>query len=172
MRISDWSSDVCSSDLLAATSLAGETITYSYDALGRLVAVQSAGTINNNQAHSICYDPSGNRTQYKSSGTGSIAGCAPTPTPSPTPTPTPTPTPNTPPIAVNDSKSVTCQQYVTHNLTANDSDLDGDLPLTITALSRISGSATATIASASSVEIYSAAIGPPKPDRHRGRAHV
>src|SRR3546814_2563410 len=95
MRISDWSSDVCSSDL--------------------------------------------------SSGTGSIAGCAPTPTPSPTPTPTPTPTPNTPPIAVNDSKSVTCQQYVTHNLTANDSDLDGDLPLTITALSRISGSATATI---------------------------
>src|SRR3546814_14216160 len=66
----------------AATSLAGETITYSYDALGRLVAVQSAGTINNNQAHSICYDPSGNRTQYKSSGTGSIAGCAPTPTPS------------------------------------------------------------------------------------------
>src|SRR3546814_11287854 len=57
----------------AATSLAGETITYSYDALGRLVAVQSAGTINNNQAHSICYDPSGNRTQYKSSGTGSSA---------------------------------------------------------------------------------------------------
>src|SRR3546814_7331407 len=59
----------------AATSLAGETITYSYDSLGRLVAVQSAGTINNNQAHSICYDPSGNRTQYKSSGKIGRASC-------------------------------------------------------------------------------------------------
>src|SRR3546814_15033576 len=72
----------------AVASLAGETISYSYDALGRLVAVQSSGSINNNQAHSICYDPSGNRTQYKSSSTGTLATCS-TPTPSPTPTPTP-----------------------------------------------------------------------------------
>ncbi|MEQ1499263.1 MAG: Calx-beta domain-containing protein [Novosphingobium sp.] len=52
-----------------------ETQTYTYDELGRLVAVTSSGTINNNQRHSICYDPAGNRTQYKSDSAGAGASC-------------------------------------------------------------------------------------------------
>lgn len=76
------------SGLIAASSLAvlaaaadfaraSETQTYTYDALGRLVAVGSTGTINNGQKHSICYDPAGNRTEYKSDSAGSGLTCAP-----------------------------------------------------------------------------------------------
>lgn len=60
---------------LAGRALATETQTYTYDELGRLVAVTSSGTINNNQKHSICYDPAGNRTQYKSDAAGVGASC-------------------------------------------------------------------------------------------------
>lgn len=60
---------------LAGRALATETQTYTYDELGRLVAVTSSGTINNNQKHSICYDPAGNRTLYKSDSAGIGASC-------------------------------------------------------------------------------------------------
>lgn len=61
---------------LSTPALSGETQTYTYDALGRLIAITSSGTINNGQKRSICYDPAGNRTEYKSDSTGSGLACA------------------------------------------------------------------------------------------------
>lgn len=69
------------SAVLAGRALATETQTYTYDELGRLVAVTSTGTINNNQKHSICYDPAGNRTQYRSDSGGVGASCGTAVTP-------------------------------------------------------------------------------------------
>ena len=42
-----------SSCALATAALASETITYSYDALGRLVATSSSGSVNNGLATSM-----------------------------------------------------------------------------------------------------------------------
>lgn len=82
----------------SSLSRATETVTYAYDALGRLVRVQSSGSVNNSVARSLCYDAAGNRTRYVSSLSGATASCSGTPSPSPTPTPTPAPTPSpTPP---------------------------------------------------------------------------
>lgn len=75
----------CTALITSFVAHATETITYSYDALGRLVASQSSGDVNNNQARSLCYDSAGNRTQFRSSSTGSLTGCVPTPTPTPAP---------------------------------------------------------------------------------------
>lgn len=63
--------------LVASTApvFAAETITYTYDALGRLVKAQNSGTVNNNQVRSFCYDKAGNRIQYVSNGTGVPAAC-------------------------------------------------------------------------------------------------
>lgn len=47
---------------LAAAALASETVTYSYDARGRLVAVKHSGTVNNNVQASYSYDKADNRT--------------------------------------------------------------------------------------------------------------
>jgi RHS repeat protein len=60
----------------AAAAQAGETATYGYDALGRLVATSSNGTANNGMATSLSYDPAGNRTVYGVSG---AAGSMPPP---------------------------------------------------------------------------------------------
>ena len=52
--------------------LATETITYSYDALGRLVATATTGTApTNGQNVSTSFDPAGNRTNYTVSGVAS-----------------------------------------------------------------------------------------------------
>lgn len=60
---------------LAASGQASETTIYQYDALGRLVAVNTSGTVNNGLATAIGYDPAGNRSTY------SVAGStAPPPT--------------------------------------------------------------------------------------------
>lgn len=50
------------------TALANETVTYTYDALGRLVTVSSSGTVNNGQSVATSFDPAGNRTNYTISG--------------------------------------------------------------------------------------------------------
>ena len=47
---------------LAATAMASETITYSYDARGRLVQVRHGGTVNNNVSANYSYDKADNRT--------------------------------------------------------------------------------------------------------------
>lgn len=81
-------------------SAQSSTETYTYDALGRLVRVATAGGTNNGEQRDLAYDPAGNRTSYAAC-TGS---CGPTPSPTPTPTPTPAPTPTpTPTVAITDS---------------------------------------------------------------------
>lgn len=47
---------------LAAAALASETVTYKYDAQGRLVAVKHSGTVNNNVQANYTYDKADNRT--------------------------------------------------------------------------------------------------------------
>ena len=47
---------------VAATAMASETITYSYDARGRLVKVERKGTVNNNVTANYSYDKADNRT--------------------------------------------------------------------------------------------------------------
>lgn len=59
---------------------ASETTTYSYDALGRLVATNRSGSVNNGVVTSIAYDAAGNRSNYSTSG-------APPPPPPPPPPP-------------------------------------------------------------------------------------
>lgn len=59
---------------LASAAEAGETVTFSYDALGRLTATASSGTVNNGVATGIAYDPAGNRSAYNVSGAGSSGG--------------------------------------------------------------------------------------------------
>lgn len=46
----------------ATAAIAAETITYRYDARGRLVKVEHAGSINNNVNASYSYDKADNRT--------------------------------------------------------------------------------------------------------------
>lgn len=125
--------------LCAVAAMAGETITYSYDDLGRLVRSSYSGTINNNQVHSTCFDENDNRTRYRSDPLGAPAAC-PTPTPAPTPPPSPPPPPpppppaNNPPVANTDSVSVKVCLSTTKNVIANDTDPDGDLPITVMAV--------------------------------------
>lgn len=143
--------------LTAGAWAQSSTETYKYDALGRLIEAKTAGGQNSNEAHSICYDPSGNRTRYKTASDGSSANCptgAPTPAPSPTPTPTPTPPANNPPVTVADSSSGVCDTTKTVNLTANDTDPEGNYPLSLVSISRTSGAyAGASVVSASSVSV-------------------
>jgi len=48
--------------MVAATALASETVTYTYDARGRLVKVERAGTVNNGVRAGYEYDKGDNRT--------------------------------------------------------------------------------------------------------------
>lgn len=47
---------------LAAAAMAGETISYSYDARGRLAKVVRSGTVNNAVIANYSYDKADNRT--------------------------------------------------------------------------------------------------------------
>lgn len=96
--------------LLAAPlpSSAAETVTYRYDALGRLISTQSAGSVNNNQAHSLCFDKADNRTRYKSTSNATFATC------------------NQPPVAVADTFSFQCINGGQRYPLANDSDPEGN----------------------------------------------
>src|SRR5688500_10621940 len=49
---------------------AGETVTYSYDALGRLTATTSGGTVNDGATSTIGYDSAGNRSIFAMSVSG------------------------------------------------------------------------------------------------------
>ena len=46
----------------AAVAYASETITYKYDARGRLVRVERTGTVNDNVSANYSYDKADNRT--------------------------------------------------------------------------------------------------------------
>jgi hypothetical protein len=54
--------------LVAGPVLAGETITYSYDAKGRLVKVVHTGTINNNVQTTYTHDKADNRKNTTTTG--------------------------------------------------------------------------------------------------------
>ena len=60
--------------LMGSFVSAGETVTYTYDARGRLVKVVHSGTVNNN--NQVCYklDKAGNRINVKSA-VGSLPSC-------------------------------------------------------------------------------------------------
>lgn len=58
---------------LGAGGQASETITYKYDALGRLVETRSTGDVNNNVTMGTTYDPAGNRTNYNVTGSSGSA---------------------------------------------------------------------------------------------------
>ena len=58
------------------TSAQSSTKAYDYDALGRLIKMATTGGQNSGETNSLCYDPAGNRTQYKSSADGSATACA------------------------------------------------------------------------------------------------
>ena len=62
----------------AAAAQPAEQTTYTYDALGRLVATENSGTVNTGVATSVTYDPAGNRSNYIVSGVSSAPPPAPT----------------------------------------------------------------------------------------------
>lgn len=49
----------------ASAAIAGETVTYTYDAKGRLVKVVRTGTVNNNVTYDYTLDKANNRTNVK-----------------------------------------------------------------------------------------------------------
>lgn len=53
---------------LGAAAYAAETITYSYDARGRLVQVNHSGSVNNNVVTNYSYDKADNRTNKTTAG--------------------------------------------------------------------------------------------------------
>jgi len=59
---------------LSAPLRAQETLTYSYDALGRLQAVNRAGPPGVNVSTSYTYDPAGNRTNVTTTGSANSGG--------------------------------------------------------------------------------------------------
>lgn len=105
---------------------ASDTVTYTYDALGRLIAVSTSGGPNNGQAVSAGYDPAGNRSNYCLATAGTPA-CPP---PGPPATPPPPPG-NQPPVTVPNTASLQKCRSVTVNVIANDSDPEGNVPLVL-----------------------------------------
>jgi YD repeat-containing protein len=124
---------------------ATETVTYTYDTQGRLVQSVISGTVNNGQTNSTTFDAANNRTIYNVS----VNGSAPPPPPS-----------NQPPTTAADTMSVARCNTGTKNVTANDSDPEGHLPLSLVSVVNNNPSrGTASVLSASLVRYDAAAIG-------------
>lgn len=111
-----------------------ETVTYSYDALGRLIVSAIANGPNNSRVMATCFDKAGNRARQVNT-TGAAPSC-------------PTST-NQPPVANADSVAVARCGYVEQNLTVNDTDPEGNYPLTLVSTNRT----WVAVISASSVAI-------------------
>lgn len=58
----------CGLTALASAAQAGETITYTYDAKGRLVKVVHTGTVNNNVQTTYTHDKADNRKNTTTTG--------------------------------------------------------------------------------------------------------
>lgn len=60
--------------LISSTASPAETVTYTYDARGRVIKVVHTGTVNNN--NQVCYklDKAGNRTRVKAT-VNSLPAC-------------------------------------------------------------------------------------------------
>ena len=59
---------VAAAGLIAVAAYATETITYQYDARGRLVQVNRSGTVNNNVNSTYTHDKADNRTNKTTTG--------------------------------------------------------------------------------------------------------
>jgi YD repeat-containing protein len=59
---------VAAGGLIATAAYATETITYTYDARGRLVQVQRSGTVNNGVNTTYTHDKAHNRTNVTTTG--------------------------------------------------------------------------------------------------------
>lgn len=107
---------------------ASETVTYSYDALGRLVGTSTSGGPNDGVGVGTTYDPAGNRCTYTvgGAGGGGSAEC---------PGGGGDPPGNQLPAAVDDSGSMTRCAEKTFAVLSNDSDPDGNLPLALVGVS-------------------------------------
>jgi YD repeat-containing protein len=64
----------CSILALASAAQAGETVTYSYDSLGRLVGVERTGAVNNGVGARYSYDSADNRTNVTITGLPMVVG--------------------------------------------------------------------------------------------------
>jgi YD repeat-containing protein len=115
-----------------------ETITYEYDELGRLKKTTKAGGPATGAQTTTTFDPAGNRTNQTTTGVGGV---------------TPPPPSNQPPFANADTVSVQCNLTTTKNVTANDTDPENNSPLVVQSASIASGTASATIASGTSLSI-------------------
>ena len=133
--------------LVGSVALASETITYTYDARGRVVNVAHSGSVNNTVQTGYEYDAANNRTRLHDnlSSTSSSSSSSSTSSSSGGES-------NTPPTTANDSVSVAHCSVGYKNVTANDTDADGDYPLTLVSLSG-SGAAFSSIISASTIEV-------------------
>nr|WP_225425795.1 cadherin-like domain-containing protein [Pelagerythrobacter rhizovicinus] len=133
--------------LVAESASAQNSIdTYTYDALGRLVAVSTSGGSHDNKTRSICYDSAGNRTTYRGTSDGSVATCVNTGDGSS----------NQPPVTGADAVSLPCKTAVFKNLVANDTDPEGNTPLVVQSITRTSGTATASVGSGGSTAFVDA----------------
>ena len=130
--------------LTSASARASETITYTYDALGRLTKVSHSGSINSGANSCYGYDPANNRfnvtaapnadcTPVNGGGGGGGGGG------------------NNPPTPVNDTGSQQKCTTVVYTVTANDTDPDGDYPLRVTSATGVGFS----VASPSEVQFTS-----------------
>lgn len=63
---------VVAAAVAATAALASETITYSYDAKGRLIEVKRTGTVNNNVKAQYYYDKAHNRTRVLVTGSANL----------------------------------------------------------------------------------------------------
>jgi hypothetical protein len=139
---------------IGGVALAGETVTYSYDALGRLVEVSTKGGPNDGVSVGTGYDPAGNRCVYTVASGGAVnVAC--------TGGGGGGPPGNQPPVTVPDSLSVEQCESGTVNVTANDSDPEGNLPLTVTG---VEGGAMGTASIESATTIRYTSIGGLGPD--------
>lgn len=118
---------------------AGETKRYTYDSLGQLIRAKSSGSLNNNQTQSFCYDDAGNRTHFRSNSNGNVANCS-APTPSHTLASTPGNKPQPGPVHIN----IPCSQTATISPLLQDTDPDGDYPLSLVSVQVTSGGAAMT----------------------------
>ncbi len=154
-----------------AQSSTTSTESYTYDALGRLVKVVTDGGQANSETRSICYDDAGNRTQYVANTSAGATGCDGAPsgggstgdgstgdgstgdgsTGGESPPPPPE---NSPPQPSDDTLATTCGFPATINPLANDTDPDGDTPLSLVSISKSgSGPASASLAAGNVVNV-------------------
>lgn len=133
--------------LASASAQASETITYTYDALGRLVKVARTGTVNQGANACYTYDPANNRTNTTSApnadctpGSGGQGGGGG----------------NQPPVANFDNGgTMSCGNEKIINVVANDTDPEGNYPLSVVS---VSGAGTAVVSS-TSIRIISSTSG-------------